>query len=276
MAAVARRGVEGRLATAVVRRCGVGRWATATAAWRGRRISGRTTNGRTRGGTRSCGEGRMTAAAARCRLVGVGARLALYPSLAYNVARNKMEADFHWWDQVDEHVWLGAVPFQRHVPRLKALGVRGVVTLNEPFETFVTSKAYQDYDIENLQIPTRDYACAPSLENICKDLKFINRIALQGNSTYVHCKAGRGRSTTVVLRYLIKYKGMDPKQAWVHTKSIRPRICLTSAQQKAVTLFSTINPVGGDIPSQSSAGVVAHHRPNTRQIQPDPEDHLEL
>ncbi|KAE8817681.1 putative dual specificity protein phosphatase DSP8 [Hordeum vulgare] len=101
-------------------------------------------------------------------------------------------------------------------------------------------------------------------------------IALQGNSTYVHCKAGRGRSTTVVLRYLIKYKGMDPKQAWVHTKSIRPRICLTSAQQKAVTLFSTINPVGGDIPSQSSAGVVAHHRPNTRQIQPDPEDHLEL
>ncbi|KAI5019410.1 hypothetical protein ZWY2020_044298 [Hordeum vulgare] len=133
-----------------------------------------------------------------------------------------------------------------------------------------------DYDIENLQIPTRDYACAPSLENICKDLKFINRIALQGNSTYVHCKAGRGRSTTVVLRYLIKYKGMDPKQAWVHTKSIRPRICLTSAQQKAVTLFSTINPVGGDIPSQSSAGVVAHHRPNTRQIQPDPEDHLKL
>lgn len=31
------------------------------------------------------------------KLVGVGARIALYPTLAYNVARNKIQPGFHWF-----------------------------------------------------------------------------------------------------------------------------------------------------------------------------------
>lgn len=38
---------------------------------------------------------------------------------------------------------LGAVPFPKDVPRLLQLGVRGVVTLNEPYETLVPSSLYQ-------------------------------------------------------------------------------------------------------------------------------------
>lgn len=34
--------------------------------------------------------------------VGVGARMLFYPTLCYNVVRNRLEAHFHWWDQVDE------------------------------------------------------------------------------------------------------------------------------------------------------------------------------
>lgn len=34
--------------------------------------------------------------------VGVGARMLFYPTLVYNVVRNRFEAHFHWWDQVDE------------------------------------------------------------------------------------------------------------------------------------------------------------------------------
>ena len=37
---------------------------------------------------------------------------------------------------------LGAVPFPKHVPRLKKLGVGGVITLNEPYETLVPSSLY--------------------------------------------------------------------------------------------------------------------------------------
>lgn len=34
--------------------------------------------------------------------VGVGARMLFYPTLLYNVVRNRFEPQFNWWDQVDE------------------------------------------------------------------------------------------------------------------------------------------------------------------------------
>ena len=35
-------------------------------------------------------------------LVGAGARALFYPTLLYNVVRNKIQAEFRWWDRVDE------------------------------------------------------------------------------------------------------------------------------------------------------------------------------
>lgn len=34
--------------------------------------------------------------------VGVGARVLFYPTLLYNVFRNKLQTEFRWWDRVDE------------------------------------------------------------------------------------------------------------------------------------------------------------------------------
>jgi atypical dual specificity phosphatase len=76
--------------------------------------------------------------------VGVGARMLFYPTLCYNVVRNRLESHFHWWDQVDEHVLLGAVPFPSDVLRLKELGVCGVVTLNESYERLVPRSLYEE------------------------------------------------------------------------------------------------------------------------------------
>jgi len=41
-----------------------------------------------------------------------------------------------------QFILLGAVPFPIDVPRLKDLGVRGVITLNEPYETLVPTTLY--------------------------------------------------------------------------------------------------------------------------------------
>lgn len=35
-------------------------------------------------------------------LIGAGARALFYPTLLYNVVRNKFQAEFRWWDRVDE------------------------------------------------------------------------------------------------------------------------------------------------------------------------------
>nr|GEX23853.1 putative dual specificity protein phosphatase DSP8 [Tanacetum cinerariifolium] len=146
-------------------------------------------------------------------LVGAGARILFYPTLFYNVCRNKMQSEFRWWDQIDEYLLLGAVPFPKDVPRLKELGVGGVITLNEPYETLVPTSLYRAHDIDHLIIPTRDYLFAPSFYDIDRAVEFIHRNVTSGKTTYVHCKAGRGRSTTIVLCYLVEYRHMTPDSA---------------------------------------------------------------
>ncbi|RDX99395.1 putative dual specificity protein phosphatase DSP8, partial [Mucuna pruriens] len=167
-------------------------------------------------------------------LVGAGARALFYPTLFYNVVRNKIQAEFRWWDKIDEFILLGAVPFPIDVPHLKELGVRGVITLNESYETLVSTTLYDAHGIDHLVIPTRDYCFAPSLHDIRRAVDFIHENALSGRTTYVHCKAGRGRSTTIVICYLVHHKLMTPDAAYDYVKSIRPRVLLASSQWQAV------------------------------------------
>nr|GMC96223.1 putative dual specificity protein phosphatase DSP8 [Ipomoea batatas]GME11811.1 putative dual specificity protein phosphatase DSP8 [Ipomoea batatas] len=174
---------------------------------------------------------------AKRALVGAGARILFYPTLLYNVFRNKIQAEFRWWDRVDQFILLGAVPFPKDVPRLKQLGVGGVITLNEPYETLVPTSLYRAHEIDHLVIPTRDYLFAPSFGNINQAVDFIHKNATSGRTTYVHCKAGRGRSTTVVLCYLVVYKHMTPAAALEYVRSVRPRVLLAPSQWKAVLEF---------------------------------------
>ena len=55
-----------------------------------------------------------------------------------------------------------------------------------------------------LQLATIDFNNAPSQEMLRKGVEFIEEINVKKSSVYVHCKAGRGRSTTLVACYLIK------------------------------------------------------------------------
>ncbi|XP_030513337.1 phosphatidylglycerophosphate phosphatase PTPMT1 [Rhodamnia argentea] len=170
-------------------------------------------------------------------VIGAGARALFYPTLLYNVVRNRIQVEFRWWDRIGEFILLGAVPFPSDVPCLKKLGVDGVVTLNEPYETLVPTALYKAYGINHLVIPTRDYCFAPSLHSICRAVEFIHENASCGRTTYVHCKAGRGRSTTIVICYLVQHKDMTPDAAYDYVKSIRPRVLLATSQWQAVQQF---------------------------------------
>lgn len=43
--------------------------------------------------------------------VGAAARVLFYPTLLYNVVRSKVQAEFRWWDEVDQvRYWLSLSP----------------------------------------------------------------------------------------------------------------------------------------------------------------------
>jgi len=54
------------------------------------------------GGQEASGGGELVRLKAKRALVGAGARVLFYPTLLYNVLRNRFEADFRWWDRVDQ------------------------------------------------------------------------------------------------------------------------------------------------------------------------------
>lgn len=58
--------------------------------------------------------------------------------------------------------------------------------------------------IKHLRLATPDFNNAPNLEILQEGVDFIKDFKDSDASVYVHCKAGRGRSATLVACYLMK------------------------------------------------------------------------
>ena len=60
--------------------------------------------------------------------------------------------------------------------------------------------------VNNIQFPVVDMFGAPSQEILQQGVEFIKENLTNGGVVYVHCKAGRSRSATLVGCYLMEVK----------------------------------------------------------------------
>lgn len=116
--------------------------------------------------------------------------------------------------------------------------------------------------VKFLQLPTIDIFQSPDQNKLKKGVEFINsflpnetkmkNLPAQNelndtNATgtvYVHCKAGRTRSATLVGCYLMLKNGWSPEQAVEHMRSCRSHILIHNAQWKALRQFYQDNVQG--------------------------------
>ena len=130
------------------------------------------------------------------------ARVTFLPTLAYNVAMERVSAR-RWWDRVDDKVILGALPFRSAYTEelIKAENIKGVVSMNEDYELALFShqeEGWRKLGVEFLQLSTTDIFSAPSQTKLARGVEFIREVAKEpGTSVYVHCKAGRTRQGSV-------------------------------------------------------------------------------
>ncbi|XP_070530779.1 phosphatidylglycerophosphatase and protein-tyrosine phosphatase 1-like isoform X3 [Cardiocondyla obscurior] len=184
------------------------------------------------------------------------ARVTFYPSLLYNVVMEKITTR-NWYDRMDETVILGALPFRRETKQLiEKENIKGVVSMNEDYELSLlsnTENEWRKHNIEFLQLCTTDIFSAPSQEKLQKGVNFINKFRnvsskklgdtgiIDGSdnpgSVYVHCKAGRTRSATLVGCYLITKNNWTPEKAVDFMRKKRPHILLHTAQWSALEEF---------------------------------------
>jgi atypical dual specificity phosphatase len=147
------------------------------------------------------------------------AKTIYYPTLGYNLLLGRILGVRRWWDKIDEHLILGARPMPGDPVRFLSLGVTGVVNTCEEMAGPV--EEYERLGIEQLWIPTTDFQ-HPSAENVSRGADFIEKHRQDGGCVYVHCKAGRARSATVVLWWLVRFGGLTPEEAQAKILEARP------------------------------------------------------
>lgn len=156
------------------------------------------------------------------------------PTLMWNSLLGRILKVRAWWTPVDDHVIIGALPFKRDAKPLSELGVTGVVNTCEEYRGPIGK--YDSVGIEQLRVPTVDFT-HPSLDTVVKGVEFIERKIEEGGKVYVHCKAGRGRSATVVMGYLMKRYNLTPQEAQERLKKVRPHVNPGLADRPVVKAF---------------------------------------
>jgi atypical dual specificity phosphatase len=164
-------------------------------------------------------------------LTRAAARLAYYPSVAFNGLMCGLGL-WNKWDAIDASVLLGIVPSERDLDELHGLGVRSVVNLCKEFTGHGARMAVRG--MEQLHLPTLDF-CSPTAEDIERGVRYIGEARGRGK-VYVHCKAGRGRSATVALCYLMASRGWGIVEAYAHLRAARPHVDGGLDRREAVRL----------------------------------------
>ena len=149
------------------------------------------------------------------------AKLLAYPTLAWHMLLGRVLKVRNWSDPVDDQLILGAYPFDRDIPSLAKSGVTSVLNTCEEYPGPV--ELYDQYKIHQCRVPMVDFT-HPSLANIERGVEFIEEEIAKGGKVYVHCKAGRARSATIVLCWLMKYRGMTAQEAQAYLLKKRPQV----------------------------------------------------
>lgn len=168
-------------------------------------------------------------------LARIYARSVFYPTLGWNYLLGRILKKRRWWDHIDSHVIVGAYPFARDVASLRGEGVRAVVNTCEEYAGPMA--AYDKHGIEQLHIPTTDFT-HPRLEDVENAVEFVQKYKLQNDVVYIHCKAGRARSATIAICWLMKYRSMSIDEAQQHLTDSRPHVNKRLAQRGVVRQFA--------------------------------------
>jgi atypical dual specificity phosphatase len=158
----------------------------------------------------------------------------------YNSIVIYMSSKYSWFNRVDRAIVLGALPFRSQTKQLvEGEGVRGVISVNEPFELQYFTNSSQEWfrlGVQHKHVIVTDRT-APEVGSIEECVRMIEDLSSRKHSVYVHCKAGKGRSATVVACYLLKEYGMQPQEAIDFLRSKRPQVKINKAQMATINLF---------------------------------------
>ncbi len=162
-------------------------------------------------------------------------RLMFLPGLAVNETMYRL-GRWRRYDEIDETLWMGALPRARDLHALHRRGVRLIINLCEEFRGRPNTMATLGQ--VHLHLPCLDRKPPPT-RALKKALEAIAQEKAQGGKVYVHCRAGKGRSALVALLYLIEL-GHAPQEADSRLRALRPQVNKDLHQSSAAKRFAAL------------------------------------
>jgi atypical dual specificity phosphatase len=115
-------------------------------------------------------------------------------------------------------IYLGGIPWPSEVRDALIEKEKIACVLN------LVSERKIDFPTQNrLDLPMTDFV-HPSIAEVTPAVEFIDKCVNEGKNVYVHCRAGKGRSATVVMCWLVSRAGMDPVSAQELLSKRRPQV----------------------------------------------------
>lgn len=155
---------------------------------------------------------------------------------------------YDWYNEIQPGLILGALPLKNldhHEELTSRYPNLAVLSVVEPWENHnpslftnpVTPNNWKALGVAFKQIETPDHY-AVTQEKIQEGVRFIEQMMAQGKTVYVHCKAGKARSATIVAAYLLKHGiCQDAPSAIAYIKERRPQIHMVAPQQQAIATY---------------------------------------
>lgn len=130
---------------------------------------------------------------------------------------------------------IGGLPWPAFTQRLlfekeKVNAILNLVSETRPSE-FDTNVVVQKH------VPMTDFA-HPIIEDVETGVRFIDDQLKQGKTVYVHCRAGKGRSATVVMCWLVSRMNMTPETAQSFLGKKRPQVLSNLKDRDVVKQFA--------------------------------------
>ncbi|KAG2176975.1 hypothetical protein INT43_007629 [Umbelopsis isabellina] len=119
---------------------------------------------------------------------------------------------WRWYTRIDECLILGALPTPPQIKKLhQEEKLHTVINLCAEFPGY--RSLYEELGIRQIHLKTADFT-VPSFEDIQYGAAILVDAAEKNQgSIYLHCKAGRGRSASIALCYLVRRYQLNPQQA---------------------------------------------------------------
>ena len=142
--------------------------------------------------------------------------------------------------KVDDNLYLGVVPLIEDGDAMmicKKFGINAVVSVLEPHEQVGTSLVgtplgkrewnhigIEDRDRLILEECKEGDPFSLTLHDLHRVADYLNYYLSNNKKVFIHCRNGRGHGASLVMAYIIKYKRIGLKEAYMELKKARGRI----------------------------------------------------